>query len=188
VLRVRQDGGEHGAIGAREAACGLVEESLRGGFRAVSTVAELRDIQVHLQNAPLGPQALDQDREVGFEALAKIAASGPEEEILCDLLADGAGPPHFMAVLVERIGLFDGRHIEAPMLRKLLILRRHDGERQIGRDFIQSHPAVTEVVAGAALHPRRDLRLGHECGVGWIDPTQRGDGHDARQDANHDQP
>ena len=76
-----------------------------------------------------GQQALDQDGEVGLEPLAKIAASGPEKQILGDLLADGAGAAHLVAVLIERVGLFDGLDIEAPVLGKLLIFRGDHGQR-----------------------------------------------------------
>src|SRR5580692_2065335 len=74
-LRVRQYGGEHGGIGAREPGGGFAEVALRGRFGAVRAVAEFGDVQIHLQYPPLRPQALDQDGEVGLEPLAKIAAS-----------------------------------------------------------------------------------------------------------------
>jgi len=165
-----------------------VEESLCGGFGAIRAVAELGDVQIDFQYSPLRPQGLDQQREIGLEPLAKIAASGPQKEILGDLLADGAGAAHRVAVLVERVGLFDGRNIEAPVLGELLIFRRHDGERQIGRDSIQVDPTVAIDVVGVSVRPRRGLRLGHEGGERRIDPTQRRHREDARRNADHDQP
>ena len=91
-------------------------------------------------------------------------------------------------MLIERVGFFDGRDIEAPVLGKLLIFRRHDRERQIGRNPIQINPIVAVYIGGVAACPRRSLRLGDEGGDGRIDPPQRRDGKDARGDAPHDQP
>jgi len=50
------------------------------------------------------------------------------------------------------------------VLGELLIFRRHDGERQIGRDSIQVDPSVAIDVVGVSVRPRRGLRLGHEGG------------------------
>jgi len=165
-----------------------VEESFRGGFGAVGAIAEFRDVQIDFQYAPLRPQGLDQDREVGLEPLAEIAASGPQEEILGDLLADGAGAVHPVAMLIEGVGFFDGRDIEAPMLGKLLIFRRHDRERQIGRNPVQIHPAVAVYVAGVSARPRLGLRFGDVGSDGRIDPTQRRHRNDTRGETSHDQP
>jgi len=165
-----------------------VEESLCGGFGAIGAVAELGDVQIDFQYPPLLPQGFDQDCEIGLEPLAKIAASGPQIKILGDLLADGAGAVHLVAVLIERVGLFDGRNIEAPMLGKLLVFRRHDGERQVGRDSIQIDPTMAIDVVGVAVRPCRGLRFGHERGEGRIDPTQRRHCEDARRNADHGQP
>jgi hypothetical protein len=55
-----------------------MEKSLCGGFGAVGAGAELGDIQIDFQYAPLRPHALDQHGEIRLESLAKITASGPE--------------------------------------------------------------------------------------------------------------
>jgi len=165
-----------------------VEESLCGGFGAIGAVAELGDVQIDFQYPPLGPQGFDQDREIGFEPLAHIAATGPQKKILGDLLADGAGAVHLVAVLIERVRLFDGRNVEAPMLGELLIFGCHDGERQIGRDSIQIDPTVAIDVVGVAARPRRGLRLGHERSEKRIDPTQRRHREDAGRNTHRDQP
>jgi hypothetical protein len=51
-----------------------------------------------------------------------------------------------MAVLVERVGFLDGRDIEAPVLRKFLILGRYHRQRQIGRNAVQIYPGMPEDV------------------------------------------
>jgi len=91
-------------------------------------------------------------------------------------------------MLIEGVGLFDGRDIESPMLGKFLIFRRHDGERQIGRDPIQIDPVVAVYVAAVAVRPGRGLRLGDEGSDGRIDPTQRCHRNDAHCDTRRDQP
>ncbi len=45
---------------------GLAEVALRGRFNAVNAVTELGDIEVYLKDPFLGPQPLDQQREVGL--------------------------------------------------------------------------------------------------------------------------
>jgi len=67
--------------------------------------------------------------QIGLEPLANITASGPQEEILATCWLMVLAPCTRVAMLVEGIGFFDGRDIEAPMFRKLLIFRRHDRER-----------------------------------------------------------
>ncbi len=96
-----------------------VEEAFGGRLGAVGAVAELRDIQIDLEDAPLRPEALDEQREVSLEALAEIAAAGPQIQILRHLLADGAGAAHAVAVLIELIGLLDGLDVEPPVLREI---------------------------------------------------------------------
>src|SRR5277367_5959813 len=89
----------------------------------VNAGAELGDVQIHFQNPPLGPGSLDEQREVRLESLAKITAPRPEEKVLGDLLADGAGAAHAMTMLIQLVGFLDGFHVETPVLGKLLILR-----------------------------------------------------------------
>jgi hypothetical protein len=55
MLRIRQHRGEHGGVGAREPGGGLVEEPLRGGLGAIGPNAELGDVQIDLEDAPLRP-------------------------------------------------------------------------------------------------------------------------------------
>src|ERR1700721_4724872 len=90
MLRVRQNGGEHGGVGACEPGGGLVKESLRRGLGTICAIAELGNVQINFQYPPLRQGGLDQDRKVCFESLSKVAAPGPEKQIFGDLLADGA--------------------------------------------------------------------------------------------------
>src|SRR5580704_12717068 len=130
MLRIRQHGGEGRGVAARQARRREMEEAFRGRLGAIRTVAELRDIQIDLEDAPLRPEALDEQREVGLETLAEKAAAGPQIQILRHLLADGAGTAHAVAMLIELISLLDGLDVEPPVLREFLILRGDHGERQ----------------------------------------------------------
>jgi len=112
-----------------------VEEPLRRGFGPIDAGAELGDVQIDLQYPPFRPNALDQHREIRLERLAKITASGPKEQVLGNLLADGAGAAHLMTVLIQCVSLFDRLHVEAGVFGKFLILRSDHRERQIRRDL-----------------------------------------------------
>jgi len=75
--RIRQHGGKHGGIAAAQAGGAFAEEVLRGGFCAISPVAEFGDVEIDLQNAPFRPEALDQEREIGLEPFSEVTAPGP---------------------------------------------------------------------------------------------------------------
>jgi len=94
---------------------------------------------------------------------------------------------HAVAVLIELVRLLDGFHVEAPMLGEFLIFRRHDRERQIGRNLTQIHPTMAERIGAIALLPGRHLGLRHEGGVGRIDPPQQCDQSCAQDDAGEDE-
>ena len=76
---VRQHRREQRRLGGTQAQGRLVPEALGCRLDPVDAVTELRDVQVHLQNALLGPQRLDQHREVCLEPLAHEAVPGPQE-------------------------------------------------------------------------------------------------------------
>jgi len=62
------------------------KEGLGGGIHPVGPVTKLGDVEVHLKDAPLWPEELEEDGEVGFEPLADIASTLPQEEVPGDLL------------------------------------------------------------------------------------------------------
>jgi len=184
MLGIGQNGGEQCRVAARQARGGAVEEALRGRFGAIGTPAKFRTVQVHLENAPLWPTGLDQQGEVGFQALAEIAASRPKKQIFGDLLTDGAGAADLVAVPVELIRLLDGLDVESPVFRKLLILRCYDRQSQIRRNLFQVDPVMYGCIARIVSQPRLHLGFGHEGGERWIDPAQQQHDEDAHQHAD----
>jgi hypothetical protein len=55
-------------------------------MHAVGPVTQLGRVEVHLEDAPLWPEELEKDGEVGFEPLADVAQTRPQEEIPGNLL------------------------------------------------------------------------------------------------------
>src|ERR1700722_17424646 len=104
---------EQRALLAREVRGSLVEEVARGRFDAVNAAAELHDVQIHLEDAFLGPQGLDHYREHGLEALAHEAAARPQEQVLSPRLGYGAGGALLASVLLGGQRLWGGLEIEA---------------------------------------------------------------------------
>jgi hypothetical protein len=102
-----------------------------GGLDAEHAVAQLGDVQVRLEDAPLGPGQLDEHREVRLETLAHEAAAGPQEEVLRHLLGDRARPAQPAVVLVRVDGLLDRLHVEAVMVGKSLILGGDDRDGRL---------------------------------------------------------
>src|SRR5215471_5137858 len=64
LLRARQHRGKQRRFACAERCRVLVEELLRRGLRAVDTIAELGDVEVDLEDAPLRPGQLEQYGEV----------------------------------------------------------------------------------------------------------------------------
>src|SRR3972149_8248900 len=126
----------------------LPKEGFGGGIHPVGPVTKLGDVQVHLEDASLWPEELEEDSEVGFEPLADIAPTFPEEEILGDLLGDGARP----ADAGPRPLVFDGPgdrlEVEAPVARELLVFGRDHGNTHGRGNLCPSCPAIAN---GGAL-------------------------------------
>src|SRR5690606_17433622 len=65
------------------------EVVLSGGLRAVDPRPHLDGVQIDLHDPRLAPGGLDEDGEIGLQALADVGALRPEEDVLGGLLADG---------------------------------------------------------------------------------------------------
>lgn len=96
--------GDQCALALGEAGGGDAEVVLGGGLGAIDAGSHLDGVEVDFKDALFGPHQFDQHGEIGFEAFAYPAVSGPEEDIFYGLLADGAGA----AVATSRAALLDG--------------------------------------------------------------------------------
>src|SRR3546814_9622525 len=74
----------------------------------------------------------DLRRQDEFQALAQIAAVGPEKKVLRRLHADRAGAAQPVAVLGGGPGVPHLRPVEAPVPAEPVVLRRDDRRRQVG--------------------------------------------------------
>src|SRR5262245_52351120 len=115
--RVRQDGRQQRGVLGIERRGGLPEEALARRLHAEDARAELREVEVDLEDAALRPERLDPDREPRLEPLAQPAAARPEEEVLGHLLADRAGAAHAAAALPLLPGVADRVEVEAAVGR-----------------------------------------------------------------------
>ena len=89
--RAGQDRGQEGRLGRIEGGGRAPEELARGRLHPVDPVAEFDDVQVDLEDPPLGPGRLQQEREVDLETLARPGAGLPQEQVLGGLLGEGGG-------------------------------------------------------------------------------------------------
>src|SRR5579863_4457434 len=87
----RQARCELGGLQLAQAASGLAEVAATCRLGAIDPVAEFRDVQVDLENPPLGQVLLERPRQRGFLELAQRIARGRKPEVLGQLLGDRRG-------------------------------------------------------------------------------------------------
>src|SRR5579863_951101 len=90
VHRIRQHGREECRLARTQARGGLVIELAGCGLDSVYAAAELRDVEVHLEDALFRPQRLELHGEVGLDPFTHEVAARPEKEVPRHLLRDGA--------------------------------------------------------------------------------------------------
>src|SRR5690606_26319226 len=113
-----------------------------------------------LEDAPLRPGQLDQQRVPGLQRLAEIAAALPQVEVLGHLLADGAAAADAAAAGVVFEGAVDGVEVEAAVRGEFLDLGGDQGDGELRRNLLPVTPFVaqTETVFADAL----DMPRQHE--------------------------
>src|SRR5690606_17590023 len=142
----------------------------------------LGNVQIHLENAGLRPEHLDERREIRFQPFAKPALTWPYEEVLRDLLRNRACAANAAASLDVRERVIDRVEIEAPVIREALILRCDDGDLRVRRDLARVDPTM--------LNPsiRRCALSQHERARRRIDPAQCEHERRAEGDPREDRP
>ena len=146
-----------------------------GGFSTEHARAELRHVQIDLEDPGLGPKSLDPQGQPSLEPLSEEASAGPQVQILRDLLGDRARPSE--AAFVFRQGLADRCDIEPPVDGELLVFGGHDRDRELGRDPLEIPPLLRHrppLAPGRSQHERAGRR---------IDPSPREDEDQRREEA-----
>ena len=171
--RVGQHGGQQRRLRGSQRTGVLVPEALRGGLYPVDAVAELRDIQVHLENALLGPAGLDKHREVRLQTLAHEGVAGPQEQILGHLLRDRARAAQVLALLAGAHCRADGVQVEAGVEGEQLVFGGHYGDGGVRGYLLQVHPPVVGAVVVALRRPRLHRGLHHHGAGQRVEPAQQ---------------
>ena len=142
----------------------LSEIPARGGFDAVEPVAEVRLVQVHLEDLVLRVLALDVAGEDDFLQLAAVGLAASQEAQARELLRDGAAafraPARFQ---VANHGADGADGVDATVLIEPLILDRDDRLDEVGRHLLerQLDPLLLEDREGVpvpGVEDRRRLR------------------------------
>src|SRR5579859_128207 len=164
-LWVGQAGGDAGSLEPGQVTGWFVEIVMRRGFDAIDPLPHLAYVEIHFEDAFLPPHPFDHKGKIGFQRLPEPAPALPEKDVLCHLLADGAGAMQRLALLVVFHRLFDGLEIEAVMIGEELVFGADDRQLGVGRDILHRYIAAFESFA-----PEYAAQLGQSDG--WIDPFQ----------------
>jgi uncharacterized protein YbjT (DUF2867 family) len=175
---IRQHGGDQGGIRAAQRHHRAVEIAPARGPDAEGVRAELGDVEIDLEDPLLGPKRLDQEGEPDLQSFANRVPAGPEKEVLCRLLADGARPAQPLPGTIALPGALDLDGVESAVTGEALILRGDDGELDGRRDGVPIDPLVIDVRRLAGLGMGGDPALNHEGGGRRVDPAQDRDQHD----------
>ena len=127
----------------------LFAEVADGGIvQAIVAGAEVDGIEVELEDLILGAAGLDIEGQHKLLSLAAEGALVGEEQVLDELLGDGAGALLNLTVLqVDEGGAHDAFHVEAVMGVKAVILDGDDGVGEIIRYIGKLHVAGTRQAA-----------------------------------------
>ena len=141
-----------GRLVAGERRRGLAEEALRGGLGAVDAGRELDDVQIELEDPPLGEVLLERPGEQRLLQLAQGIARRREPEILRQLLREGRGAarhlPLLPGLLHRLLQLLDGK---AVVREEVDVLRHQHRQLELGRDARIGHRPPGDLVALAGL-------------------------------------
>src|SRR6266851_468340 len=149
---------------ARCAARSLSRAGLnRGGADAVGAGAEIDAVEVDLEQLVLGEFVLEPERQQRLLHLARQGPVGRQEQVLGELLADGAAALDDAAgavIDVSRAGKPD--RVDAEMVVEAAILGGDHGRRQIGRQVPEAQRLAEQIAIGGD-----DAAVGAEDGDAW---------------------
>ena len=149
---IGQGGGYQGTVATRKLGGTATKVVLSHGRRAVEVVAHLNAVQVHLHDALLAPNVLNEKGEIGLETLAHPGGRRPEKHVLGRLLTDGAATAKALAHEALGSRFLDALNVEAIVLQEKLVLARHHGQRQVLRHLGDWYPRVMKARGLAFAH------------------------------------
>jgi len=139
-------------------AAGLPKYFRAAGVDTIGSGAEINPVQIERQDLLLGEGVFQPERQQQFLTLAPNGAVGRKENILGQLLGDGA------AALNQAAGTDigdDGAHqalgIDAEMAVEAAVFRRQQGIGQIGGQFVEIDLLAVEVPIA-----RQNLPIGRD--------------------------
>src|SRR4029453_18193074 len=145
--------GEGGRLRGTELRGGAAEVALARGARAEHAGAELRDIQIELEDPSLGERALELPGEDRLLDLPIRAACSGEPQVLGELLGDGGGAARGLAFAHRFLqGALYLAQIEAAMGEEVDVLRHEHGPLEVRGDRRVGHPGPRDAV-GLAVRP-----------------------------------
>src|SRR3989475_8679308 len=173
----------------------LAEVAPARRLRAVHAGPEFYDIQIELEDPPLGQRALELPGQNALACLAQRAARGREPEVLRELLGDRRGTARDLALLERfRHGHAHVAGGEAVVVEEADVLGHEDGALEVQRDGAVGHPPPLDARRGAG----RALALLVALDEGRGRRRLRGEGADVRprggypyqppEQDHHDQP
>jgi len=113
-------------------------------FHAIDAITEFRYVQIDFQNPPLRPQNLDQHGKVSLKSLPDKAPAFPKEQILSNLLADGAGASQASTFPSFFQGFSHGLEIKSKVFRKFLIFSGNSRQGHVRRYISPVNPMVSD--------------------------------------------
>ncbi len=168
---------------------GLAEIAMRRSIDAIGAGAEIDAVEIDLEQLLLGEFVLEPECELHLLDLAPEGPLGREEEILGELLRDGAAALDDMAgTHVDDGGAEQTEEIDAEMAVEAPILRGDDRVGQIFRHVAHADGVAKEIAVGgqqsAVARYQGDARS--PLGVRQIASLRQGQGEIAEEGAERD--
>jgi hypothetical protein len=191
VVRPLGQGGEEGRLVRRQLLQRLAEIVVGGRGHAVGPVAEEDLVQIEFEDLFL---AQGRFQTAGEDGLLQLASDGRfigQQNVLGDLLGDGRAafqPPSGDEVEhVLEHGPAQTRDVDAAVLEEILVLGRHEGVDDLGRDLFVGHidaPLVRELTDQGAV-ASIDARRGRRTVVGQFGGVRQVVEQPGRIDGDH---
>ena len=138
----------------------MAEVAHRACVGAIGADPCLGDVEIDFHDPSLAPELLDQECEIGFGRLTRVAAALPQEGVLGGLLADRRTAADATARGIALGRILDGVPVEPAVLAALPVLGGDRGADHVAIHLIEAHPVLGHPAPceEIAKHGRRDRR------------------------------